>query len=603
MSPQPTPAPQQRANPSLDERQQDGLLRTLGDAWHFATPYFRSSERRMAIGLLLLALLLQLGIVGYDVLYNFWRNTFFESVQTRNADEFVRQLGYFAALGVLFVLCTTYQTYVSQALQLRWRRWLSQRLVARWLDGNAHYRLSLQPGRGDNPDQRIAEDVRSFVRLTLTLSIGLIGNAVSMASFVAILWGLSAAAPLSALGLGWDIPGYLVWMALLYALAGTVLTHLVGRPLIPLEVAQERVEADYRYGLVRVRAHAEPIALLDGARWEAQFLEGRFAAILHNTRALMRRQRNLGFFTASHRHASVVVPYLLVGPLYFAGRLGFGALMQTGSAFIQVSRTFSYFVTAYASVAELAAVVRRLRRLESDLDAVTAGPQPQPAGAEDPMLTVRGLQVRAPAGPAESAPGTGPVIAQVPALDLQAAGRLRIVGEPGAGKTSLLRTSAGLWPAWEGALANGFRRPAYVLRESYLPPGSLLEVLAYPQPPAGIAQDQAVALLQAVGLGHLVQAQRPADIGADRVAALSTGERQRLGVARALAQQPDVLWLDEAFVSLPDDEARRLLDLVAARLPTTAVVVLGHDTDAWCPPAYPTLVLRRAPAVPSALSS
>lgn len=595
MSLQPSSAPQQRVPPSLDERQQDGLLRTLGDAWRFATPYFRSSERRTAIGLLLLTLSLQLGIVGYDVLYNFWRNTFFESVQTRNADEFVRQLGYFAALGVLFVLCTTYQAYVSQALQLRWRRWLSQRLVTRWLDGNAHYRLSLQPGRGDNPDQRIAEDVRSFVRLTLTLSIGLIGNAVSMVSFVAILWGLSAAAPLSALGLGWDIPGYLVWMALLYALAGTVLTHLVGRPLIPLEVAQERVEADYRYGLVRVRAHAEPIALLDGARWEAQFLEGRFAAIWRNTQALMRRQRNLGFFTASHRHASVVVPYLLVGPLYFAGRLSFGALMQTGSAFIQVSRTFSYFVTAYASVAELAAVVRRLRRLESDLDAVAQGPQrqPMPAGDADPTLTVRGLQVHAPAGPAESVPVVAPVIAQVPALDLQAAGRLRIVGEPGVGKTSLLRTSAGLWPAWDGALANGFQRPAYVLRDSYLPPGSLMEALAYPQPAAGIAQDQAIALLQAVGLGHLLQAQRPAEIGADRVAALSAGERQRLGVARALLQQPDLLWLDEAFVSLPDDEARRLLDLVASRLPSTAVVVLGHDTDAWCPAEYPTLVLRR----------
>lgn len=577
-----------------DEFSHSGLLRTLGDAWRMALPYFRSDEKRVALGLLAVTLLLQLGVVGYDVASNFWRNSFFESVQAKDAGAFVRQLLYFLGLGVIFVVCTTYQAYFNQGLQVRWRRWQSHRLVEAWLHDNAHYRLSTGPNRGDNPDQRIADDVRVFVRLALSLTVGLASNVVSMLSFVLILWNLSEAAPLSALGWGWNIPGYLVWMALLYAIVGTLLTHVVGRRLIPIEVKHDRVEGDYRHALVRVRDHAEPVALLGGGPWETRHLDARFAAIFQNTHALMRRKRNLDFFTASHRHVLIVVPYVLVGPLYFAGRMTFGTLMQTGSAFVQVSRVFSYFVSVYASMAELAAVVRRLQRLEVELANDLQRPaSPMGASAESRFALSR-FQLKPPHGAMDA----DRVVATIPSLQVGAGDLLAITGTPGAGKTSLMRAAAGLWQNWHGALSNGFTRPAYVAQVSYLPLGSLVDVLAYPDQAGQLSSSEVQSVVHAVGLGYILALHDIDDAAKNWSVLLSAGERQRLGIARAILRRPDVMWLDEAFVSLPDQEARQLLQVIRSALPSTAIILLGHDLESTLPAqaAVLTLNLTAAPS-------
>ena len=241
-----------------------GILSTLATIWRLAIPYFRSEDRWPGRALLGAVLAIELAVVAVTVLLNQWNARFYNALQDRNWDTFVRELMFFCVLAALLVVLRVYQLYLNQWLQIRWRRWMTSRYLDRWLDQANHYRMQLLGDAADNPDQRIAEDVKQFIELGLSIGVGLLGAVVSLGSFVVILWGLSAAAPLTIYGVAWNIPGYLVWAALAYAAAGTLLTHLIGRPLIPLNFNQQRYEADFRFNLVRVRENSEQIALLDG---------------------------------------------------------------------------------------------------------------------------------------------------------------------------------------------------------------------------------------------------------------------------------------------------------------------------------------------------
>ena len=562
------------------------LWRSLQDGIRLARPYFGSSERAMARALFIGVIALQLAMVGIDVAINHWRGAFFEALQQRNGSEFMRQMWIYCGIGVGFVLVNTFQTYVTQWLSIRWRRWMSDGLAARWLDGPVHYRLQVMGDGPDNPDQRIAEDVRSFVRLALSLTVGLIGALVSLASFVFILWELSAKAPLTSLGLSWDLPGYLVWAALAYAIVGTVITHFIGRPLIPLEVEQERREADYRYALVHVRDDGEAIALARGEPWERAGLARRFEALMRNTFALMRRQRSLSFFTMSYRHASLVFPYMIMSPLYFAGKMSLGVLMQAGSAFAHVRTALSYLITSYTTIAEAAAVIQRLTEFEAAIEHRRQAPTALPiAPAVVDGLSVRDLSV--------GAPGHGSPIARLDALQVRAGEQLLIVGAPGSGKTSVMRAVMGAWPLASGEMSSSLLRPWVVQQQSYLPLGSSLrEGLLYPMDVAEVPLASAAAALEAVGLERLTE-QLAKDTPWNE--ALSAGERQRLGIARALLVRPDVLWLDEAFSSLPVDEGRRLYEMLRQELPTMAIVTLDHEAPAWLNPTR-VIALAGGPA-------
>jgi len=327
------------------------LGKTLAIVWRLAAPYFRSEDKWPGRILLASVISIELALVGLDVLFNQWYGRFYNALQERNWDTFVSELTYFAVIAAIFILLAVYQLYLNQWLQIRWRAWMTRRYLGEWLDDANHYRMQLLGDAADNPDQRLTDDIKMFVEQTLNIGIGLLSSVVTLFSFFLILWGLSAAAPLHLFGQVYNIPGYLVWGALIYAVIGTALTHLVGRPLIRLDFMQQRYEADFRFNLVRARENAEQIALLRGETAERNQLLRRFTSVVDNWIAIMIRTKKVTALTASYSQAAKVFPFILVAPAYFAGKIQLGGMIQTSSAFGSVQGALSFFVTAYRSLA------------------------------------------------------------------------------------------------------------------------------------------------------------------------------------------------------------------------------------------------------------
>ena len=295
-----------------------GLVSTFGIIWRLAVPYFKSEDRWTARALLAAVVAMELGKVALDVLLNLWNNRFYNALQDKNWNAFIYQLGYFCVLATIYILLAVYQLYLNQWLQIRWRNWMTRHYLGEWLDGPNHYRMQLLGDAADNPDQRITEDVKLLIDRTMDIGLGLLNAIVTLVSFVVILWGLSAAAPLQLFGHEFAIPGYLVWGALIYAIFGTALTQWIGSPLVNLDFEQQQREADFRFNLVRVRENSEQIALLRGETAERGRLMDRFRAVVENWLNIMTRQKRLTFLTAGYNQASVVFPIIVVSPAYFA---------------------------------------------------------------------------------------------------------------------------------------------------------------------------------------------------------------------------------------------------------------------------------------------
>ncbi len=358
------------------------LLATFAVIWRLAHPYFFSEDRVAGRTLLASVVLIELSLVGINVMINQWQNTFYNALQDRAWDAFVHQLMIFSLLAGTYVVLAVYQLYLQQWLLIRWRTWMTRRYLDHWLAGSNHYRMQLLGDAADNPDQRIAEDIKLFAEKAILIGIRVLGASVSFVSFVVILWGLSADAPLQLFGYEVSIPGYLVWAALLYAFVGTAVTHWIGKPLINLNFLQQRYEADFRFNLVRVRENSEQIALLKGEAAEDERLQHRFSFVIDNWRAIMSRLKRLTLLTASYAQASTVFPFIVVSPAYFAGKVQLGGLMQTASAFNSVREALSIFIDVYRELAEWRAVIARLDGFDAAIAQAkaTAGSQARDRG-------------------------------------------------------------------------------------------------------------------------------------------------------------------------------------------------------------------------------
>jgi putative ATP-binding cassette transporter len=548
----------------------NNISSTLATVWRIAAPYFRSEDKWPGRTLLAAVISIQLALVAIDVLLNQWQNRFFNALQEYNWDVFVREIGFFCGLATCFIVLSVYQLYLNQWLQIRWRRWLTRHYLGEWLHGANHFRMQLQGDAADNPDQRIAEDVKLFVERTLDIGLNLLNSVVTLCSFVIILWGLSEAAPLHLFGKEYAIPGYLVWGALIYAIFGTALTQWIGSPLVRLDFKQQQFEADFRFNLVRARENSEQIALLQGENAERQQLWGRFSNVVENWYGIMSRTKRLTAFTSSYSQAAVIFPYILVAPAYFAKKVQLGGLTQTASAFGSVQTAMSIFVTIYRTMAEWRAIVARLDGFEMSIASATTLANSSDSisvvsSAGDDAVDLRQLTVRLPNGtPLVSADG----------LSLRGGEPTLLTGPSGSGKSTLFRAIAGIWPFGSGKIAIPADASVMMLpQRPYFPIGSLHAAIAYPGETGSFSAGQIREALALVGLAQL-GGRLEEEAHWNRM--LSPGEQQRLGLARALLHAPNYLFLDEATASLDEPSEAALYRLLAMRLPDTTIVSIGH---------------------------
>lgn len=545
----------------------NGLTTLLGAVWRLALPYFQSEDRWAGRLLLAMVVGIELGIVAITVLINQWNARFFNALQDRDWNGFVSELLFFCALAAIYIVLAVYQLYLNQWLQIRWRRWMTKNYLDRWLTNSAHYRMQLLGDPADNPDQRIAEDVNLFIERTLYIVIKVLGAVVTLFSFVAILWSLSASAPLTIGGTVLAIPGYLVWAALLYALAGTALTHWIGWPLAQLNFQQQRYEADFRFNLVRVRENSEQIALLRGETAETDRLLDRFSRVVTNWMKIMSRLKKLTFLTSAYTQISVIFPYIVVSPAYFSGAMQLGGLMQTANAFNNVQSALSVFIDVYRQLAEWAAVIERLagfdRSIEKSQEIMAASTVAVKAEDVPHGIALDELHLDLPDGK--------PLVA----ASVRFEGKHTLVtGPSGSGKSTLFRAIAGLWPFGRGDIRIQENARVMILpQRPYFPVGPLAAAIAYPAAPETFSEAQLADALRAVGLPALIGRMRE-EAHWNRL--LSLGEQQRLGIARALLQKPDFLFLDEATASLDEASEAALYTLLQKELTNKAIISIGH---------------------------
>jgi putative ATP-binding cassette transporter len=547
------------------ERTKLGMLK---EAWSIARPYWFSEERWLARGLLVAVLAMNLAQVWINVRLNSWRNDFYNSLQNYDESEFFYQLALFAVLAGAYILLLVYGVYLQSMLQIRWRQWMTKVYLKEWLGDKIYYRLQLTGDATDNPDQRISEDLNLFPAQTLNLSLGLLTNIVQAVSFSFILWDLSGPLdiPLGG-GSTLSIPGYMFWAVVIYTAVATWITMRLGRPLVRLNFAQQRVEADFRFSLVRLREYSESVAFYGGEAREFDIFSERFGRVFANFWAIMVRTRILGFAQYGSSQAAVVFPYLVAAPRYFGERMQLGAIQQVADAFLQLQGSLAFIITSYNDIANWAAVLHRLASFRDRVDAIhdaVQAPQPIKIERNGEGVTVNDLSLGLP---------DGRPLRQGLNFSVAPGEALLIRGPTGTGKSTLLRAVAGLWPFGRGRIRLDPRRAFFVPQKSYMPLGTLRHALLYPDAGTDVPVERLVEVLKKVGLERFASELDKVDLWSQR---LSGGEQQRLAFARLLLAEPALVFLDEATASLDESGQEMLYRLLrnAAWHPT--IISVGH---------------------------
>jgi putative ATP-binding cassette transporter len=573
---------------------------TLKAAWSLTKPYWTSEEKWSAWALLLAIITLNLGTVYITVLINEWNNAFYDALQQLNFQKFFQQMGVFTVLATIYIIIAVYSLYLTQMLQIRWRRWLTRRFVGSWLSNRTYYRMQFAQ-KTDNPDQRISEDLNQFTSYILRLSLGLLTSVVTLVSFVIILWGLSgpAAIPLGSWGV-LHIPGYLVWAALIYAGIGTWLTVKIGRPLVGLNFAQQRFEADFRFSLMRVRENAESVAFYEGESAELGIFNKRFKHVFANFWEIMKRQKQLTWFTAGYSQVAMIFPVVAAAPRFFAKQILLGGLMQIVNAFSSVQTSLSFIITSYTDIATWQAITNRLSGFQEDLSWSAASlarrnrspggvpPRfavaPQVRGRQGgdsqhelpnqikithhkPGLTVNDLDINLPDGT--------PLLRGIK-TSVNPGEALLVTGPSGTGKSTLLRAIAGLWPFGQGEIGLGPSPMLFLPQRPYLPLGTLAEVIHYPRTLESMESN--TVILDALNRAGLQKLTTDIDIVDDWSKRLSLGEQQRLAFARLLLIRPALIFLDEATSALDEKSEAALYRMLRESPWRPAIVSVGHRT-------------------------
>lgn len=549
------------------------------DVRYLTKSYWQSEEKKKAFFLLACIIALTLGVVYMLVLLNQWNNSFYSALQNYDAKKIFDELIHFSWLAAIYILLAVYSYYLQQTLILNWRRWLTTRFIDIWLQNKTYYNLQMFGKDTDNPDQRISEDVRQFVEMTLSFGIGILKAFCTFASFVVILYNLSGSLSFTFMGKTWTINGYMLWASLLYSVIGTYITHIVGRKLVKINFIQQKYEADFRFSMIRLRESAESVAFYRGEAQEGSVFKQRFKMLLDNFWKLVNKQKQLVFLNSGYSQIAIIFPFVVAMNRYLTKEVTLGGLMQVASAFGRVQDSLSYFVDMYSSIAQWQAVVMRLTCFGHHMHDVYQQAERfhvERFAAAD-VVEVNNMQINLPDGKA---------LLENISFTLHPGHNVLIKGVSGSGKSTLLRAISGIWPFVDGKIFLPERdKLMFIPQKSYLPLGTLRAALNYPGNKP-IDDTELIYLMDLCQIGYLKD---KLDLEADWSHVLSVGEQQRLAFVRAHIQQPQWLFLDEATSALDEDTEANMYSLLQERLQQTTVVSVGHRSTLN---KYHELVLR-----------
>ncbi len=535
--------------------------------WTLFKSYWTSEEKCKAIGLLAVVIGLNLAMVWFLVQINEWYKDFYSALQEYKSESFWDLIGQFTFLAFCYIMIAVYAVYLRQLLQIRWRTWMTKNYLNAWMNGQTYYHLQ---NSTDNPDQRISEDIGSFVNLTLQLIIGFLRQITTLVAFSFVLWELSGEFTLNLGGTDFIIYGYMFWFSLIYSGVGTFLVHQVGKKLIGLEFDQQKYEADFRFGMMRVRENAESIAFYRGENSEMEGFTARFKNVIENFRRLMTKTKHLNFYVNGYAQIAVIVPLLLAAPRYFSKQIDLGGLMQTVSAFGRVQDALSFFVDSYATLASLGAVINRLDGFTEHVEEVQKV-KTKVEKSDAAELTISDLNISLP---------TGKQLLNKLSFSLENSKSLIVTGASGCGKSTLLRTLAGIWAYAEGKISvpQG-SKIMFLPQKPYLPLGTLRRALVYPSAEKDAPSDEKlVEVLKAVDLPNLTD---KLDVADDWSRILSGGEKQRLAFARVLLAEPNYIFLDEATSALDEPRELEMYQTLKEKLPSVTIISVGHRSTLY----------------------
>lgn len=548
--------------------------------FHLITPYWNSEEKKSARLYLAGIITLTIAAVYMTLLLNEWFNSFYSALQNYDSGAVYRGLLRFTGLAFAHIAFAVYSYYLQQRLALRWRKWMTKNYLAKWTGQQMYYRLEMfSQGTADNPDQRISEDINLFTARTLSFMSGLLRSATTIVCFIFVLWNLSEVLSFSAAGQEIHIYGYLVWTALAYSVLGTWITHKVGHRLVSLNYLQQKLEADFRFSMVRLRETAESVAFYNGAAKEESFLSNRFMTLLRNTLFIIKKQKQLSWLTNSYAQIAIIFPFVVAVPRYLSQNISLGGLMQIANCFGKVQDAMSYFVDVYASLAEWQSCAERLLSFDKHIAAIEKETEEKSGSLvreETPdRLRLTDVTISVPA--MDENKRTREIISSA-ACTIRSGEHVILKGPSGSGKSTLLRTLAGFWPYVKGHIS----MPApsemmFIPQKPYIPMGTSAEAASYPLETAD--EEILSPLLVECGLSHLME---KTDTEADWSHILSLGEQQKLAFVRVFLRKPKWVFLDEATSAMDEETEEKMYRLLTA-LPGTTVISIGHRStlDKW----------------------
>ncbi|HSW93921.1 MAG TPA: ABC transporter ATP-binding protein/permease [Gammaproteobacteria bacterium] len=554
----------------MSETSGQALNRTPYTAWTLLKAYWQSSHRKSAYAFLGVVIVMSMVLVGMDVVFTNWYNHFYNALQDYDWRGALDLIFIFVFIAGVNIILAVYRYYLQSFLALRWRRWLTHQFIDRWLEKRGYYYLEDFNDSTDNPDQRIQEDINSLVNMSLSLLVGMLSAVVTIFAFVFVLWELSGTLTLPFGSFGTlHVPGYLVWVAIIYAILGTTATFKIGRPLIMLNFEQQRREANFRFAAIDLRSHAEHVALYRGEMHQKNSLNQIFGGVLDNWYAIILRQKLLLWFTAGYNQISVILPLVVALPNYFNKVFKLGGLIQTLSAFARIQEALSFIVNSYTTIAEWQAVMRRLltflnRVHEVEMDAEKNN---HFSYSETPQnrIDVRDVTIFTP---------THGKLLQNITEDFVHGRHYWIKGDSGIGKSTFVRVLAGIWPYGSGAITlPNHQRVMYIPQRSYMPLGTLKQALLFPDQVSPVSDDELKKLLCDCDLPNLASELQHVTVWSEH---LSPGELQRIAFVRVLLTRPDWVFLDESTSALDLTHERQLYRLLKERLPNCSVVSIGH---------------------------